>query len=78
MSESYDICTRPIQADDLEARMRVFMDIKKELHLNIHVENGWCWCDRDDAFEHWHTGFETAWAAILDATEPYFDEDSEE
>ncbi len=59
-----------------EAHMSVFMDTKKALSYDKHSATPWGWHDRDEPGEV-HGGFRTAWEAICDATEPYFDKDSE-
>ena len=65
---------RLINPLDLENRLSVFHDTKKK--LLYFKTGGWGWCDRDEADNRdaWHVGFETAWDAILAATEPYFEE----
>jgi len=67
--------TEQINAVDQEARLSIFHDTKKTL-LYLKAD-GWGWCDKDEkeSGEAWHTGFATAWEAILDATEPYFDDE---
>jgi len=59
----------------LERVFQVFEDLKKRLIFNKHVGT-WTWVDRDehDNPEAYHNGFPTAWAAMLDAVEPYMED----
>lgn len=65
-----------IELADLESRLSTFFDIKKK--LLYYKTGGWGWCDKSDEEEGSSECFPTAWEAILDATAPYFDEDSDE
>lgn len=79
MSTSYDICAQPIPVEELERRMQVFHDTGKVHGYSKHTGK-WGWCDRDvmNDLDNWHDGFDTFWEAILDATDPYFEEDGED
>jgi hypothetical protein len=65
-----------ITLGELEDRLLCFYDTKKKL---IFIETaGWGWQDKDEEYDEEASCFETAWEAILDATQPYFDKDSDE
>lgn len=68
-----------ITAVRLERIHQVFADLKK--HLAYDKGTGtWSWVDRDevDSIEAYHGGFTTALAAMVDATEPYLEDDDSE
>jgi hypothetical protein len=72
VSQSYDIKAYPVEVDYLEMRMVVLMDIKMEISY-FKSEGTWAWHSRgDDNIDNWHCGFESWWEAVLDATDPYF------
>lgn len=79
MSQSYDTNAQSITTEDLEARMQVMEDTKKRVSY-FKFTGKWAWFDRADEgdLDNYHEGFDTAWEAILDATEPYFEDDEEE
>lgn len=78
MSVSYNTNAQPIEVDALEERMVVLSDIKKEVSY-FKYTGTWAWHDRgDDDTENWNDGFGSFWEAVLDATEPYFEEGDEE
>jgi hypothetical protein len=69
------VLLRLINLGYMEQAMRLFQDIKKELHYN-KCEGSWYWSDRDesDNLDAWHGPYQTATAAVHDAVEPYVSE----
>jgi hypothetical protein len=67
-----------VSLDRLEYVGRVCEDVRKEFAYDKSAGT-WSWFDRDEAenVAAWHTGFETRWDAMLDAAEPYLDEEGE-
>jgi hypothetical protein len=65
--------TNSISLAELENRMSCFYDTKKVM-LYLRA-GGWAWCDRCAEYDQdsYHTGFDTMWDAVKDATEPYFE-----
>jgi hypothetical protein len=65
-----------ITIEELEARLVCFFDTKKR--LVYFKTGGWGWCDKGDEEDPEIIKdcvlFNTAWEAILDATEPYYEE----
>lgn len=62
----------------IERIFSVFHDTKKTLHYL--KGDGWAWSDSDESGcqQAWQAGFTTAWAAMLDAVEPYLEDDYSE
>jgi hypothetical protein len=60
------------EAGELEEIFQVFYDIEKRLYHDKHTDK-WSWYDRDEegVAEAYHTGFDTALAAMEDEVEPY-------
>lgn len=67
-----------ISAERLEYVSRICEDARKEFAYDKHT-GSWAWFDRDEAenVSAWHTGFETRWAAMLEAADPYIEDEEE-
>ena len=64
-----------ISLADLERYEQVLSDIKKVILFNKHIQK-WFWVDKDcvNNLQEYHGPHETRLDALLDATEPYFED----
>lgn len=58
---------------ELEKYERIVQDTKKNIFYDKHVGK-WYWCDGDATEYNRDNGFDTRLDAVLDAIEPYLDE----